>query len=109
MAEPAFDLGEFREALQRGSIEWRRHTLEQMASRSISRSDVIGAMLRGECIEAYPSVGRPFPDALFLGWVGSRPVHVVAAFDTVGQRIYVITVYEPDLDHFEPDFRTRRR
>ena len=56
----------------------------------------------GEVIEDYPD-DYPYPSALVLGWVGRRPVHVVAA-SMPAQKI-VITVYEPDPAQWEPDFK----
>jgi len=79
-----------------------------MMERDIRRSDALDVLLPGEPIEDYPD-DQPFPSALFLGWIKTRPIHVVAAFDAANERAFVITVYEPDLEHFEPDFRTRRR
>jgi len=79
-----------------------------MFQRNISRDAVIDALKTGECIEDYPE-DRPFPSALFLGWHRDKALHVVAALDDVASRIFIITVYEPDLRHFEPDLRTRRR
>lgn len=79
-----------------------------MAERDIRRSDVLEALSSGELIENYPD-DRLFPSALFLGWARARPIHVVSAFDAESNRVFVVTVYEPDLEHFEPDFRTRRR
>ncbi|MFO8078700.1 MAG: hypothetical protein R6V07_00215 [Armatimonadota bacterium] len=38
-----------------------------------------------------------------------RLLHVVAAFDPHTMTVFVVTVYEPDLDHFEEDMQTRRR
>lgn len=40
---------------------------------------------------------------------GGKPLHVVVALNELAPRLFIITAYEPDLDHFEPDFRTRRR
>ncbi len=96
-----------RNALRDGRIEWRRHALERIAEQDIRRSDVLEVLRSGELIEDYPE-DEPFPSGLFLGSRGVHPLHVVAAFDDEGDRVYVITVYEPDLRHFEPDFRTRR-
>jgi hypothetical protein len=36
-------------------------------------------------------------------------LHVVAALEEPIPRVYIITAYEPDLEHFENDFRTRRK
>lgn len=65
-------------------------------------------LLAGERIENYPGT-KPFPSALFLGWSGPHPLHVVAAYDSSRDRVFVITAYEPSLEHFEPDFKRRRK
>jgi hypothetical protein len=44
-----------------------------------------------------------------LGWVGSRPIHVVVADNTAQQETIVITAYEPDLIEWESGFEKRRR
>ena len=62
----------------------------------------------GDCIEDYPD-DYPFPSGLFFGWHGTKPLHVVAALEETSLRVYIITAYEPDLEHFENDFRTRRK
>lgn len=72
------------------------------------RNAVIEVLKTGDCIEDYPD-DRPFPSGLVLGWHQGKPLHVVAALEEVALRIFVITAYEPDREHFESDFRTRRR
>jgi hypothetical protein len=52
---------------------------------------------------------RPFPSALFLGYIGGKPLHVLAALDEINKQAFVITAYEPSLDVFESDYRTRRK
>jgi hypothetical protein len=95
-------------ALNDGNIEWEIHVLERMVVRNIARDAVIGVLKSGDCIEDYPD-DFPFPSALFFGWNGARPLHVVAALNEAVPKVFVVTTYEPDLDHFEPDFRTRRK
>jgi hypothetical protein len=63
---------------------------------------------RGDPIEEYPD-DTPFPSALFFAVVGGRPLHAVAAHDATADWTYIITAYEPSLEEFEPNFRTRRR
>ena len=41
--------------------------------------------------------------------MGQQPLHVVAAVDVEAGIGYVITAYRPDLEHFEADYKTRRR
>jgi hypothetical protein len=78
-----------------------------MFRRGISEENVRHVLAQGEEIEGY-SEDAPYPSRLVLGWRGSRPIHVVAAEDVEGERPFVITVYEPSLDHWEPDFKRRR-
>jgi len=89
-------------------IQWQRHALERMIQRGIRRSDVLQVLTKGELIEEYP-LDKPWPSALFLGWVRGSPVHVVAAYHRNLQKTAIITVYEPSLEYFENDFRTRRK
>lgn len=43
---------------------------------------------------------------LLEGW--TRPLHIVDVVDHRQELIVYITIYEPDLDHWEPGFRERR-
>jgi len=102
------NLAKLRNALDGDHIQWERHVLERLVLRIISRHAVLQILILGECIEDYPD-DYPFPSALFLGWHQDKPLHVVAALDETVPEIYVITAYEPDLEHFEADFKTRRK
>jgi len=104
----AIDMDAMRFAVRQGRIEWQRHALERMVERGILRSAVKEALLKGEMIEEYPG-DLPLPSGLFLGWPGKGPLHVVAAFNANRGMVFIITVYEPDSAHFEPDMKTRRR
>ncbi|MFA6563295.1 MAG: DUF4258 domain-containing protein [Verrucomicrobiia bacterium] len=102
------NLEALRKAIRHGHVEWRKHVLQRMAERDIPRAAVLEVLLAGECIENYPA-DKPFPSGLFLGHMGGRAIHAVAALAEEGERVYIITAYEPSLDVFEPDFRTRRK
>jgi hypothetical protein len=102
------DLAKLREARNADNIQWERHVLERLISRSISRHAVLQILRSGDCIEDYPD-DYPFPTALFLGWHRHKPLHVVAALDETVPEVYIITTYEPDLEHFGADFKTRRK
>jgi hypothetical protein len=108
MKAQSLELDALRKAVGAGRIQWQRHSLERMAERRIATTEVKRVLAQGERIEDYPDA-YPLPAALLLGWCGDRPLHVVAALDRVAATAYVITVYEPTLEHFEPDFRTRKR
>ena len=97
-----------KEYVSSNSIEWRKHVFERMLERDISRSDVKEVLLNGELISNYPK-DKPFPSALFFKVVNSRPLHVVAAIDLNKGKVFIITVYEPSLEIFKKDFKTRRK
>ncbi len=93
-------------AIASNNIEWRKHSLERMLQRGISRQDVIKVLLKGELIEHYKD-DKPFESALFF-YELNNPIHVVASLDKTEIKIYVITAYIPDNNYFLEDFKTRR-
>jgi Domain of unknown function (DUF4258) len=103
----SLDINRLRNAVRAARIAWQRHALERMIERHIRRADALEVLLSGELIEEYPE-DQPFPSELFLGWTQSRSLHVLAAFDDGHDQVFIITVYKPDLAHFEPNFKTRR-
>jgi hypothetical protein len=97
-----------QKAIENNSIEWRKHALQRMFERFISRKDVKEIILSGEIIEEYQD-DKPFPSALFFKMINNRPLHSVVAFDESEQKLFVITAYEPTFEKFEPDFKTRKK
>jgi len=102
-----FDIGVLRDAAAQGRVQWHQHALERFLERGVSRAEVVRAIMNGEVIEVYPT-DRPYPSCLVL-YVEAEPVHVVAAADPAARICHVIPAYRPDLEHFESDFRTRRK
>lgn len=94
-------------AIRSGRIEWRKHSLQRLAERGILQKEALEVLLSGELIENYPT-DTPYPSALFLAFPAGRPLHVVAAYDESDQRVYIITAYQPALELFEADYKTRR-
>jgi len=78
-----------------------------MIEKGISRASVKYVISQGEMIESYPD-DKPFPSGLFHGIWQHKALHVIIAYDIAAQKIFVITAYWPDEEHFEGDFRTRR-
>lgn len=103
----AYDIAGLRESIENGRVQWRLHALQRMLERGISRSRVETALLNGEVIEVYAD-DQPYPRCLLLDG-GNDPIHIVAALDSEARICHIITVYVPDLDHFEPGWRTRRK
>jgi hypothetical protein len=89
-------------------LVFRVHALKRMFQRSVIAADVRRVLETGETIETYPG-DTPFPSKLVLGWIGARPLHIVSADDPRAEETIVITVYEPDLNEWEPGFKRRKR
>lgn len=78
-----------------------------MFRRQISRENVRHVLETGEIIQNYPE-DKPYPSRLVLGWSGSKPIHIVAADNEEAGETFIITVYEPTLEIWEPDFKRKR-
>jgi hypothetical protein len=102
-----YELGPLRRAVEAGTIHWHQHALSRALERGISRTETILAILEGEVIEVYLH-DRPYPSVLLLH-TAPQPLHVVAAVDVLASVAHVITVYRPDIKHFESDWKTRRK
>lgn len=87
---------------------FRVHALKRMFERRVSVDEVQAVLRTGELIADYPD-DSPYPSRLVLGWVGRRPLHVVAAYNAVDDETLVVTVYEPDPAAWNPDFRRKAR
>ncbi|MCH5304721.1 MAG: DUF4258 domain-containing protein [Ruminococcus sp.] len=87
-------------------IVFTQHVLERIRQREVEKHDLLDIIMNGEIIEPYPN-DRPFPSCLILYLkVNGKPLHLVCSMGN--NKVYIITVYEPDLKHWEPDFMTRR-
>ena len=85
----------------------RVHAVQRMFQRHISEEDVRAVVATGEMIRDYPD-DTPYPSRLILGWQGDRPLHVVAADNHEAEETIIITVYQPDPDQWEQDFRSKK-
>jgi len=90
-------------------VLWSRHAIAKLVVENFSRQEVERALTSCDIIEDYPVQMRPLPDCLVLGWLVERqPMHAVVAIDEPNDRIFVVTVYRPDLKRWENDYRTRK-
>ncbi len=94
--------------MQYRDLLYRIHARQSMFARSISDECVEQILRNGEVIEDYPHA-FPFPAKLLLGWCNGRSIHVVAAEDSGKQLVIVISAYEPTLNKWKPDMKTRRK
>ncbi len=95
------------EAVKKEKIEFQKHALKRMVEERLTSEEIINTIIQGEIIRHYHE-DRPFPSVLILGYIEQRPIHVVCAYNHIADKVHVITNYEPTLDYYEDDFKTRR-
>jgi len=88
-------------------IIFRVHAVQRMFERNISAKKVSQALESGQTIEDY-SAEMTEPSRLILGFQGKRPFHMVTSENSETNEITIITVYIPDPDKWNKDFRSRR-
>lgn len=89
------------------SFEFTNHVLIRAGERSISIDDIKEVIEYGEQIASYTD-DKPYPSFLFLHTIKEQALHVCFA-RTELNACRVITVYKPDLNIFEDDFKTKRK
>ena len=88
-------------------ILFRVHAIQRMFERNVSAKKVSQALQSGETIEDY-SAEMPEPSRLILGFQGRRPFHVVTSENPETNERTIITVYIPEPDKWNKDFRSRK-
>jgi len=88
-------------------VFFRVHAVQRMFQRGISLKKVRQVLELGETIEDYSSE-MPEPSRLILGFQGRRPLHVVTSENPKTTEITIITVYIPDMDKWNKDFKSRK-
>ena len=94
--------------MDRSSVHDFRHAIERLFQRGRSPAAIAAVLQAGEVIASYPE-DTPYPSQLLLGFVPEQPVHVVVARDPETGACFVVTVYRPDLQLWEEDYKTRRQ
>ena len=90
-------------------ILWSRHGIAELVTEGWRRVLVEEGLQGSEVIEDCPTLHRPLPDCLVLGWLATRePFHAVIAIDEHDDRLFVVTVYKPSSEEWEDDWQTRK-
>ena len=92
--------------LENYTIKYRVHALKRMFERTISDDEVVTVLESGETINEYPD-DTPYPSKLMNGTVSDRVLHVLIAENIPENEIVVITVYEPDPNLWDSEFRRK--
>lgn len=87
-------------------IIFRVHALKRMFERGISDIDVFHVINFGEIIMEYPK-DTPYPTKLLKGSSSGKILHVVVAENYEDKKKIVVTVYEPDPNIWDPEFRRK--
>ena len=89
--------GGFLYQLACGEWVYTKHAVDRAIERGIWSYEVNEAIRTGEIIEDYPN-DKYRPSCLILGWTKKRrPLHLQVSYAHPGEKIKVITLYEPDL------------
>ena len=87
-------------------IEVTSHILSRCYQRNISYTDIKHAIFNGTIIEQYEN-DYPYPSCLVLGKTTTNKIlHVVVGIGN--NKLWLITAYEPSLDKWNKDMKTRR-
>jgi len=89
------------------NIIFSQHALSRMFEREISPELVKKAIFNGSIITEYPD-DTPYPSRLILFRDEERVIHIVIGHDKDNDKIFVITVYEPDPQLWDENFTKRR-
>ncbi len=82
------------------------HAFRRMLERNIPDTDVEEVITKGKVIKEYPE-DKPYTSKLIFKMVNKIPIHVVMAKNEKGECI-IITVYIPESDIWENDFKTKK-
>ncbi len=88
-------------------VNFSNHALFRMFQRSINPDIIFSGITNGKIIQTYPD-DTPYPSKLFLHWDENRPIHILASEDEESKILYIITVYEPDIEKWNDTFTERR-
>jgi hypothetical protein len=98
---------EIRRKIQDELFDLSAHALTRSTQRHIFLDEITEAVLLGEIIENYPN-DRYGPSCLILGYMqNTRPLHIQCSYPS-RPVLKIITVYEPTLDKWETNLKTRK-
>lgn len=88
-------------------VIFKRHAIKRMGQWGIRSGDVMKALASSFVIEDYPDDPRGH-SCLALGVIEDRPVHMCVGIAHAPDYCDVITVYRPDPEEWDSDYRKRR-
>ncbi|MEA3439052.1 MAG: DUF4258 domain-containing protein [Chloroflexota bacterium] len=90
-------------------VKWSIHALGELSGEPVTTRDVERALEKAKIIELYPHQRRFLPDCLVLAYdIYGNPIHCVVAINVQQDFILIVTVYQPDEESWEDDWKTRK-
>ena len=86
---------------------FRQHAFDQMIARFITEVEIRQVLEEGTVVEEYPD-DLPYPGYLILGFVDTRPLHIVAEDNAFDEVTIIRTMYEPDPARWDSTFTQRK-
>ena len=100
------DINDIKEKVRNSNYKISFTHTEKLRQRKIEIRELEEAIFTGEIIEQYPADPQG-PSCLILGYTQrNRPLHIVCGI--IEGELLVITAYEPSLEEWKPDWKTRR-
>lgn len=102
------NIEEIRAKIRAGDYNISFTHTEKIRLRKIEAEEIEEAICKGTIIEPYPDDPRG-SSCLILGFSNpNRPLHVICG-RLEEDEILIITAYEPDLNEWESDWKTRKK
>ncbi len=102
-------IGKIKAAFRDRNVYVSQHADNRLKERDFDLLDILTVSESFELIKEYFD-DKPFPSYLLLGRIKTgRPFHLVVAWNTEDKTAVLITLYEPLVDEWENDFKTRRK
>ena len=99
------EIGAIREAIRARNYVFSAHASDRAAKRAIRAAQIEAAIANGEVIEDYPD-DKYGPSCMVFGYSDSRrALHIQVSYPP---ELKIITVYEPSIDEWEADWKTRK-
>lgn len=85
----------------------KKHAVQRMWKRGISKNALKTALLSCEIVESYGD-DYPLPSCLLLGYCEAKPLHIVVALSTIDDMLWVVTAYWPSEAKWLLGFKERK-
>ncbi len=97
-----------KEHLHNNLYRITKHATLVRLKRDIKMNELKQALFNGEIIERYPD-DQPYPSCLVLGWLSyGDHIHIVCSRGESEPALRIVTVYEPEDDKWDSDYKTRK-